>query len=180
MKNKFSEKIEIPKDIICTYENNILTCKKDSAELSRDISIPKVKIKMKDNSITFNCDKANKKEIKAIKSFMAHIKNIFQGLDEPYTYNLEACNVHFPMNLKVESNQVIITNFLGETIQRKSKILPNVTVEIKGQKITVSSHDKEAAGQTAASLEYATKVKGRDRRIFQDGIFITDKPEKKK
>jgi len=80
------------------------------------------------------------------------------------------------MTLKLEGDKLKISNFLGEKISRVAQVLPNVEVEIKGNEITISSHNKESAGQTAANFEKATKVKGRDRRIFQDGIFITHKP----
>ena len=56
-----------------------------------------------------------------------------------------------------------------------AKILPNATVEVKGKEIIVKSHDKEAAAQTAANLENATKVRGKDERRFQDGIYIVEK-----
>jgi len=89
---------------------------------------------------------------------------------------LEICNVHFPMNVKLDGDRVNIKSFLGETTVRVSKVLPNVKVDIKGSHITVSGSDIEATGQTAANLEKATRLIGRDRRIFQDGIFITKKP----
>src|SRR3989344_4935855 len=88
----------------------------------------------------------------------------------------ESCNVHFPVTLKVEGNKFVITNFLGEKTPRFAKIPQGVKVEVKGQKITVSSHNKDLAGQTAANLEKATKIRSRDRRIFQDGIFLVERP----
>jgi large subunit ribosomal protein L6 len=80
------------------------------------------------------------------------------------------------MTLKKEGDYLIVTNFLGEKTPRKSLILKGVNVEIKGKEIFVTSHDKELAGQTAANIERATKVRNRDRRVFQDGIFIVSKP----
>ena len=62
-----------------------------------------------------------------------------------------------------------------EKIPRKSKILEGVKVEIDKDTILLSGYDKEAVGQTAANLEKATKIKKRDRRRFQDGIFIIEK-----
>ena len=41
--------------------------------------------------------------------------------------------------------------------------------------ITVRSSDKEIGGQMAADIERITKVIKKDRRVFQDGIFITNK-----
>ena len=47
--------------------------------------------------------------------------------------------------------------------------------EIDRDKIVVSGIDKEAVGQTAANIERCTTVKGRDRRVFQDGIYLLSK-----
>jgi large subunit ribosomal protein L6 len=114
-----------------------------------------------------------------IGTIVAHLNNLMKGTKENFVYQLEICNVHFPMTLKVEGDLVKIKSFLGEKIERKARILPNAKVEIKGNKIEVSSYDIEAAGQTAANLEQATKIRNRDRRIFQDGIFITETPKGK-
>ena len=94
-------------------------------------------------------------------------------------YHLEAVNVHFPMSLKIEGGKLAINNFFGEKTPRYAKILPNVEVKLEGQKIIIISSNKEAAGQTAANFEKATKIKNRDKRIYQDGIYITQKPGRK-
>jgi len=176
MKQKLSQSIQIPEGIVCEYQSGILKCKKDSLELSKKLSAPTIDVKIENNEIKVECKKGNKTDYKKIMTFLAHIKNIFHGLNEQFVYELEICNVHFPMSVKSEGDKISITNFLGEKEPRYAKILPNVEVKVSGNKITVSSPDREAAGQTAANLEKATKVRGRDRRIYQDGIFITKKP----
>lgn len=176
MKKKLEEKIAIPEGVSCTYGNKILKCKKSDIELERKIEIPGITLQIKDNDILLTCEEGNKRHYKIIKTHISHIKNIFSGLKEKFVYKLEACNVHFPMNIKVEGDKLSIMNFLGEKTPRYAKILPTVNVDVKGPQITVSSHNLEAAGQTASNIELATKVRRRDRRIFQDGIFLTEKP----
>ncbi len=73
-------------------------------------------------------------------------------------------------------NILLIKNFLGEKKPRVAKILPGVEVNIEKNIITISSPNKELAGQTSANFEKATHVRNRDRRKFQDGIFIIKKP----
>ncbi len=176
MKKQLSQTLQIPEGIECTYKEDILNCKKDQLELSHKIHAPTINLKITDKQIEIVCEKGNKLDYKKLMTFKAHINNIFRGLTENFIYKLEICNVHFPMTAKAEGDKLAINNFLGEKVPRYAKILPNVEVKIEGNQITITSHDKEAAGQTAANFEQATKVKGRDRRIYQDGIFITEKP----
>lgn len=61
------------------------------------------------------------------------------------------------MNVKAGGDKVTIKSFLGETTLREARIMPNAKVEVKGSQITVTSHDIEAAGQTAANLEKANR-----------------------
>ncbi len=176
MKRKITESIEIPEGVSCEYHLNTLKCTKGSVTLHKILSAPGIKAKVEGNKIHFEAIKGARIQYKTMKSFIAHIKNLFSGLDSEFVYKLESVNVHFPMTLKIEKNKLIINNFIGEKTPRVANILPNVEVEAKGPLITVKSHDKEAAGQTAANFEKATRLRGRDRRIFQDGIFITEKP----
>ena len=72
----------------------------------------------------------------------------------------------------------MINNFLGEKISRELHLKEGVSVKIEGDIISVEGIDKELTAQTAADIEILTKVKGKDRRIFQDGIYITNKDGK--
>lgn len=176
MRQKLSESLDIAPGISCDISGKSLKCKKDSLEVAVPIDVPCMNVSIKDNKVFFECEKGNKNDYKTIKSFIAHLKKTFFGLQNEYVYKLESCNVHFPMTLKVEGDKLVITNFLGEKTPRLAKILPGVKVDIKGQKITLTSHDKDAGGQTAANFEKATKIRCRDRRIFQDGIFLVERP----
>jgi len=179
MRTKIQESIQIPEGVTCNLEDSNITCAKEGKSTTKEFKTPKINAELKDNTITFTCEKGNKIQYKKIKTYIAHLINIFNGLEESYTYKLEICNVHFPMQVKLEGQELSITNFLGETTTRKAKILPNVEVNIKLPEITLTSHDREAAGQTAANIEQACKIKGKDVRVFQDGIFITEKPSKR-
>lgn len=175
MKNALTESVAVPDGITCTVSGLKLRCAKGSASLERTFQIPGTHASLKDQTLTFTCAKGNKKTRASLLSAAAHIRNMFRGLETPFVYELEICNVHFPMTVKLEGARFVVTNFLGEKEKRVANVLPNVTVDVKGQKVTVSSADLEAAGQTAANLEKATHVSKRDRRVFQDGIFITSK-----
>jgi large subunit ribosomal protein L6 len=180
MKKQFIESLDIPEGITCNFADSTLVCKKGSLELSKEFKIPNVNLEVKDSKLILSSKAGSKREFKMIKSAIAHINNLFKGLKNKFVYHLEACNLHFPMTLKVDKNELVINNFLGEKVPRRAKIKKNVEIEVNGYKITLTSTDREAAGQTAANIEKATKITYRDRRIFQDGIFITAKPEDNK
>ena len=168
--------IDIPEGVEVIISGKEFVVKSNGKELTRNFDVGKVGAVVKDNKIVLSVKEATRRESKMIGTIWAHLKNMIKGFAEDFVYELEICNVHFPMNVKLDGNKVIIKSFLGETTERIAKILPDVNLDIKGSKITVSSNNIESAGQTAANLEKATRLTGRDRRIFQDGIFITSKP----
>jgi len=170
---KFVRELEIPQGTEAQIENNEVILKKDGKENKRRFS--HVLIEKKENKIIVSAKRGTKREKKQVNSIIAHIKNMVEGLGKNFTYKLQICSVHFPMNVSVKDELLIIKNFLGESRERKAKILPGVEVKIEKEIIIVESCNKEAAGQTAANIEKITKVRGKDRRIFQDGIFMTEK-----
>lgn len=167
--------IELPKGFDFSIDGKKITIRGNGKSITRSFNVGRVNVSAVDGKIKIDSSKSTKREAKMGGTIAAHLINMINGLSEDYVYKLEICNVHFPMNVKVEKDLLVIKSFLGEKIDRTSKILPNVKVEVKGNEITVSSPDLEAAGQTAANIERATRITNRDRRIFQDGIYITSK-----
>ncbi len=177
MKKSITEKIEFPEGIEFDVIGNVLIVKGDGRENKKKFGLTNILIKKQNNELIIESKKATKKELKVINTIKAHVKNMIKGIKEVFTYKLEAVYVHFPMTVELdkENNRVLVKNFLGEKKPRICNITPNVEVKVDRNKITVESHDKENAGQMAANLEKATKVRNKDRRKFQDGIYITEK-----
>jgi len=125
--------------------------------------------------------KKDKRGGKKIGSIKAHIKNMIKGVTEGHFYKLKICASHFPMNVTIENNKLVVKNFLGEKIPRilkLDKLDKDNTIRIDGNEILVEGTDKEAIAQTAADIEQLCKITNRDKRVFQDGIFIIDKDGK--
>jgi large subunit ribosomal protein L6 len=175
MKEDIEKIMEIPAEMNVKLEGNLLTISAKGKEAKKTFALKGVDMKLEGKKIRIWADKATKRELKLIETAGAHINNMVNGLNEDYVNKLEICNVHFPMTVKVEGEKLIIKTFLGESTPRMAKLLPNVKVEVKGNEIIVSSHDREAAGQTAANIEEATRIRKRDRRVFQDGIFLVER-----
>jgi len=175
MNKDLIREIEIPEGVGVVVSGDDVVVKGNDKELKRLFDIGKIKIKVDGNKIVLSVKGATRRESKMIGTIWAHLNNMIKGLTENFIYKLEICNVHFPMNVKKEGDKLIIKSFLGEKTPRVAKILPEVNVEIEGNEITLSSYNIESAGQTASNIEKATKLTGKDRRIFQDGIFIIEK-----
>lgn len=166
------EVIELPEGFNTEIEWDKIKISGGSKSVERRLEFPAKKV---GDKIIIEQEKATKKEKRLIKSLAAHLRNIILGLGKKFVYKLQICSVHFPMNVSVKEQELVIKNFLGEVKDRKAKILQDVEVKIEKDIIMVESHDKEKAGQTSANIERATKISKRDRRVFQDGIYLIKK-----
>lgn len=178
MKKKLYEEISIPGGVEVSIEGKRLIFKGKEGESSREFNLGKINLEKKDKKIILSCEKQTKKEKKIIKTSVAHIKNMLQGVQGKFEYKLKICSSHFPMTVKIEGDSAIIKNFLGEKVDRKTKLPKDVEVKLDKDIITITSIYKEIAGQAAANLERVTKIRGRDKRVFQDGIYLINKAGK--
>lgn len=172
------EKIEIiiPEDITIQLDQLDLSVEGPNGKVSRRFRYPGLSLHSTEEAIVLECSSETRKTNAMMGTFRSHILNMFHGVTVGWTYELDILYAHFPMQVRAEQNSVIIENFLGERHPRKTKIHGETTVSIDGEKVLVTGPDIEAVGQTAGSIEQLTIIRGKDPRVFQDGIYITKKP----
>lgn len=169
------KEVELPEGVKAEIKEGNVIIEGPKGKLERRLYHPKILIEKIDNKIVLKCEFARRKEKALVGTFAAHISNMIKGVTEGFVYKMKIVYSHFPMKVSVKGNEIIIENFLGEKHPRKAKIYGNVKVSVKGDEVTVEGINREEVGQTAANIEFATKVKDRDIRVFQDGIYIVSK-----
>ncbi|MBD3249690.1 50S ribosomal protein L6 [Candidatus Woesearchaeota archaeon] len=178
MADLLKEELELPENIEAKIENNALHLKGPKGETSRKLLAPRVDFKVEGKKIIIDPIKNTKREKKLVKTYAAHIKNMIKGVSEGHHYALKICSSHFPMTVTIENSMLSVKNYLGESVPRQLPLKQGVDVKVEGDKIDIESPDKELAGQTAASIERMCSPGNKDRRIFQDGIYIIEKTGK--
>jgi large subunit ribosomal protein L6 len=168
------EEIPIPEDLEVTI-NKEVTVKGPKGELKRKFKQGKVNIRLEDDKVVLETRFPKKKDKAMLGTIRSHINNMVLGLTEGFTYRMKIVYAHFPMTVKATQKKVTIENFLGERYPRTAKIVGDAEVKIQGDEVIVTGIHKEEVGQTMANIEQATKIRGRDPRVFQDGIYLVAK-----
>ena len=168
------EEIPIPEGIEVIIDGEVAVSG-SKGELKRRFKHKNIKISKDDDLIVLESQFPKKRDKAMLGTIKSHINNMIIGLTEGFTYKMKIVYAHFPMTVKADKGKVTIENFLGERHPRTAKILGDTKVQIKGDEVTVSGINKEEVGQTMANIEQATKIKGRDPRVFQDGIYLVEK-----
>jgi len=170
------EQINIPNGVEVEISNKVVKVKGPKGELVRDFGYAKnIDIRMENGKIVLETFFANSKQKALLYTIASHIENMITGVTKGWRYKLKVISSHFPVNVKISGNYVVVENFLGERAPRKAKILEGVRVKVEGKDIIVEGIDLEKVSQTAANIEIATKVRDKDRRIFVDGVYIYER-----
>ena len=167
--------LEIPKDVNVEINGNEIAVQGKLGSIKKNVATESVDIKKEGNTITINPKTTRRKSKAMAGTISSHIDNMFTGVTKGWTYTLKILYLHFPMTVKAEKNKVVISNFLGERTPRIAGIIGESKVEVKGDQIIVTGANIENVSRTASNIERATRIKFYDRRVFQDGIFITSK-----
>jgi len=162
-------------------DDGMITVSGENGSVSREFIHQKVKVTEDNDGLLVSCEIPRKKEKAMAGTWAAHLRNMNKGVSEGFTYKMKAVYSHFPMTMKVDyaNKRFIVNNYFGEKVPREAS-LPwpenEVKVEVKNKtEVVISGSDKEKVGQTTANIERCCTVKKRDRRVFQDGIYLVEK-----
>ena len=169
--------VTIPEGVSATIsEDGVVTVTGPKGSLNRTFQSSYIQLFQDGSGLVVRVDVPRRKQRAMAGTWNAHLNNMVKGVTDGFTYTLKAFYSHFPMTLAVNGNTFTVNNYFGERVPRTAEILQNVDVKVTNKvEITVSGIDKESVGQTAANIERCTTVKKRDRRVFQDGIYLLSK-----
>ncbi|MBU4374127.1 MAG: 50S ribosomal protein L6 [Euryarchaeota archaeon] len=169
--------IGIPQGVNVAIDNMNVSVSGPQGQLERELWYPGIVIKKIDSEVVVETNFGRREQLAMLGTFESHLKNMITGVSKGYEYTMKVVYSHFPIQLKVEGNRVLISNFLGEKKARKANILGNTKVTIKGDQVVISGINKEDVGQTAANIRTATKIRRLDPRVFQDGVYLVERGE---
>jgi len=157
--------MEIPQGVTIRVDGNRLIAKGSAGEVQKMLP-PQAKISVNGSSVEVTtADRALKGTLESM------VKNMMHGVAKGYSKSFKLIYAHFPITVDVKGNDVAIKNFLGEKEPRRTVLVGSTKVQAKGQSVTISGPDKEAVGQTIANMRIAMRIKEKDGRVFQDGMY---------
>lgn len=165
--------VEIPDGVKVELRGNELVVNGPKGELKR--TVKGVTIHVSEDKVLISSGTERRKEKAMVGTWNAHTRNMITGVTRGWEAKLKVVYSHFPVKFKIEGDRLVIQNFMGGRKSRVAKTYGDVKVDVKKDEIVITGIDKENVGQTAASIELTTKVKGYDRRVFQDGCHLIQK-----
>ncbi len=172
---EYKDEIPIPKEAKASKQGDTLVVKGPKGEVRRAFAHHKITLTVEGGKVKVYCRLPSIKQKALCGTWSAHARNMLKGASQGFEYQLKIVYAHFPIKVTVKGEEFLIENFLGERHPRTSRILPGVKVVTKGEEVLVQGADREAVGQTAANIEHATRIRDRDPRVFQDGIYVVMK-----
>ena len=169
--------VTIPEGVTASLsEDGVVSIQGPKGSLSRQFKNSNLDLFQEGGALIVRTDLPRRKMKALAGTWNAHLNNMVKGVTDGFTYSLKAVYSHFPMTLSVKGNIFVVNNYFGEKVPRNADILEGVDVKVNNKvEVVVSGINKENVGQTAANIERCVTVKNRDRRVFQDGIYLVGK-----
>ncbi len=172
---ELKQSVEIPEGVTIAIDKNTVVAKGKFGEAKRTWSDLKINIKTEGTKVIVSAKDASKKQKRMVATMRSHIRNIIAGVKDNNEYKLKICASHFPIQVAMEGAVLVVKNFFGEKIPRKIELSKDVQLKIQGDKITITGADVEKVGEAASRIEQLCRITNKDRRAFQDGIFLIER-----
>jgi len=176
--DKMAERIiEIPPEVDVEISGRTVKMKGPRGTLTENLSHLPINLVLQDKMLTVEVAWPRKREYAMVGTAAAQLRNMIRGVTKGFTYKLKLVHSHFPINVKVKEDKkiLLIENFTGEKSPRTVKLVGNVSVKVAQDDIIVEGTRLSDVSQTAANIEYSTKIRDKDQRVFLDGIYIFEK-----
>jgi len=172
----FKDELEIPERVEVSLDgNHHITVKGPNGKITKDFShIRGIKVSIEGKKIIFSTQFPKSNTLALIKTIFNIIRNLIIGVQTNYEYVCKICYSHFPCTVEVKPNkkEIHVVNFLGERSPRVTNYFDNVEVKVKDDDVFLIGPDKETLGQTAANLKRCCRIRKKDPRVFQDGVYL--------
>ncbi|MDQ4050303.1 MAG: 50S ribosomal protein L6 [Thermoproteota archaeon] len=175
---QITAEVEASASVTLKKEGNVLLVKGPLGTLKKDFTKLPATVDVQGNKITIKPYGTRKRDLAVTNTARSIIEGMIKGVEKGYTYKLKIIFAHFPLSVKVKGKEVHVENFYGERSARISRIIGDTTkVSVVGEDVVVQGPSLEDVSQTAANIELSTKIKGKDQRVFLDGLYVHSKEE---
>ena len=177
-KDKSETELSVPENVSVKKQGHHIVVTGRKGTISKDFRKLPALIDVIDRTITIRPIGKRKRDLAITNTAKSIINNMLKGVDKGFRYKLKIVFAHFPISVKIRGREIHVENFFGERSARISHIVGDATeVNITGDDVIVEGPSLEEVSQTAANIESSTKVKGKDQRVFLDGLYIYSRNE---
>jgi len=170
--------VEAPAGVSIRKQDNLLEIKGKLGNVKKDFTKLPATVTVEGNKIMIKPYGRRKRDLAVTNTARSVITGMIKGVEKGYTYKLKIIFAHFPISVKVKGKEIHVENFFGERSARISQIVGDATkVSVIGEDVIVQGPSLEDVSQTAANIELSTKTKGKDQRVFLDGLYVYSKEE---
>ena len=172
-------KLTIPEGVQIEIHGRKIKATGPKGSLEEDFAHLPVQFAVEGQTLRVYAQWAKKREVALVGTALAHVRNMIRGVTSGFTYKLKIVYAHFPVTVKINEKEkkLTIDNFTGEKTARVAKIVGSAKVKLASDEIHVQGVNLNDVSQTAANIQYATKIPEKDQRVFLDGIYIFEKNE---
>jgi large subunit ribosomal protein L6 len=170
--------IDIPDMVTVRMEGNLIVVGGKLGTLQKDLTKLPISVDIQDNKLVIKPPGTRKRDLAITNTAKSIILNMIKGVEQGFTYKLKVVYAHFPISVKTKGKEIHVENYFGERAPRVSRVVGDTTkVNIVGEDVIVQGPSLEDVSQTAANIEFSTKLKGKDQRVFLDGLYIYSREE---